>query len=196
VVISAPELAMNRALARADNAQLWLSLLRQLSLSGELAFDEFHHGFTHHRSLGEFASRYGLPLAAGQLVLGLCFWAFALRRFGPPRLSPQIFRVGSTDALFATSRLYREGGHHGHAAAQLVRGAYQQLASQLGLRASASGEEIVVALKSSGRSELLEAVKELEFLARTAKSESDVFALAQRAAAARHLSSNRSTTAP
>ena len=42
LVVGAPELAMNPALARADNAQFWLSALEALG-PGPFAFDEFHH---------------------------------------------------------------------------------------------------------------------------------------------------------
>ena len=50
LVVGAPELAMNPALARADNAQFWLSALGALG-PGPYAFDEFHHGFTNERSI-------------------------------------------------------------------------------------------------------------------------------------------------
>ncbi|MGA9526363.1 MAG: DUF4350 domain-containing protein, partial [Myxococcaceae bacterium] len=87
VVISAPELAMNRRLALADNAQLWLSLLTAAAgPDGQVAFDEFHHGFTDDRSMAAFAARYGLHFAILQLVLGVGLWTFALRRFGRPRM--------------------------------------------------------------------------------------------------------------
>ncbi|HYO52935.1 DUF4350 domain-containing protein, partial [Archangium sp.] len=111
LVVGAPELAMNQALARADNAQFWLSALRALG-PGPYEFDEHHHGFTNERSVVDFARRYGLHFAVAQLLLGLCLWAVALKRFGRPRPPPESVRVGSTDALFAMSRLYREGRHH------------------------------------------------------------------------------------
>ena len=87
LVVGAPELAMNQALGRADNAQFWLSALRALG-PGPYAFDEHHHGFHQERSVVDFARRYGLHFAVGQLLLGLCLGALALRRFGRPRPPP------------------------------------------------------------------------------------------------------------
>src|SRR5690606_16528240 len=57
LVLGAPELASNAALLRADNAQFWLSTLRVLATSGEIAFDEYHHGFTGERSIADFGAR-------------------------------------------------------------------------------------------------------------------------------------------
>ncbi|MBK7860041.1 MAG: hypothetical protein IPJ65_15770 [Archangiaceae bacterium] len=121
VVLGAPHLAMNEALALADNAQFWLSPVAPRRKTGAVVFDEFHHGFTGDRSIAAFAARYGVQFAIAQLILGVCLWAGALRRFGRPRPPPEDVRVGSTDALFATSRLYREGRHHGHAATEILK---------------------------------------------------------------------------
>ncbi len=185
ILISAPELAMNRALAVADNAQFWHSLIGAVAASGPVAFDEFHHGFTGERSMGEFAARYGLHYAVAQLLLGIALWALALRRFGSPRVPEDELRVGSTDALFATSRLYREGKHHAHASASILR----QLAAEFASRAGVSGRlepaEIGAALEVRGRKDLARALLDIAQAAGATTSEADVEKVASLAATAR-----------
>jgi hypothetical protein len=187
IVIGAPELAMNQALSRADNAQLWLSMLSAVSATGPIAFDEFHHGFTSDRSVAEFASHYGLHFAALQLILGLCLWAGALRRFGRPRPPPEDIRVGATDALYAASRLYREGKHHTFAASLICRGLAQELASQAGLPWKATPPEIAAGLAARGRKDLADALAEVMSQANVAVNDGDVQRVAGRAATARLL---------
>ena len=185
IVVSAPSLAMNRHLAKADNAQFWLSLLGAVGEQGPLAFDEFHHGFTNSRSIGEFAARYGLQFAVLQLMLGVVLWAMSLKRFGAPRLPPDELRVGSTDALFATSRLYREGRHVHHAAQSIVRA----LAFELAVRAGVSGRlepaEIGAALEVRGRPDLARQLLDVTTEANAASTERDVERVATLAAALR-----------
>lgn len=185
ILIGAPALAMNRSLAVADNAQLWHSLFAAVASSGPIAFDEFHHGFTGERSMGEFAARYGLHFAVGQLLLGVMLWALALKRFGSPRAPEEELRVGSTDALFATSRLYREGRHHLHAAGSIVR----HLASDFAARAGVSGRlgpaEIGAALELRGRKDLATALLDISRAAAATNSEADVEKVASLAAIAR-----------
>lgn len=187
IVVGAPELAMNQALGRADNARFWLSLLHAAAGRGTIAFDEFHHGFTGDRSIAEFAGRYGLHFAAAQLLLGIALWAAALRRFGRPKPPPEDTRVGSTDALFATSRLYREGRHHAYAAQLIARGLVSDLAGHAGLRWTAAPSEVAEALKARGRHDAASALYAVNGLAASASSESDVLKLARQAAAARAL---------
>lgn len=185
IIISAPELAMNRNLGVADNALFWHSLISAVASSGPVAFDEYHHGFTGERSMGEFAARYGLHWAVAQLLLGVALWALALRRFGSPRVPTDELRVGSTDALFATSRLYREGRHHAHAASSIVR----HLASEFAARAGVSGRlepaEIGAALELRGRKDLARALLELAQAARSTSSDAELEKVASLAATAR-----------
>ncbi len=185
VVLSAPELAMNRRLALADNAQLWLSLLSTAARGGSIFFDEFHHGFTDDRSMATFATRYGLHFAVLQLVLGVGLWTFALRRFGRPRMPPEDERVGSTDALFAASRIYREGRHHGYAATLLAKGLAQALAQHAGLSARANAPDVAEALRARGEPLLAEALEQLTERARAADSEGAVEDVARRCAEVR-----------
>jgi hypothetical protein len=185
LVVGAPELAMNQALARADNARFWLSALGALG-PGPHEFDEHHHGFTNERSIVDFARRYGLHFAVAQLLLGLCLWAVALKRFGRPRPPPESVRVGATDALFAMSRLYREGRHHGFAAGLITRGLTQELALHAGLPAHAPAKTVAESLASRGREDLAHG---LRAVARDAEAVSDERALQQlatRAVALRH----------
>lgn len=185
IIVGAPELAMNRNLAVADNALFWHSLFSTVASTGTVAFDEHHHGFTGERSMGEFAARYGLHFAVGQVLLGLALWALALRRFGRPRVPEEELRVGSTDALFATSRLYREGKHHAHAAQSILK----QLAAELAVKAGVSGRsepaEIGAALEVRGRKDLARALLDLAQAARSTDSEADVERVATLAALAR-----------
>jgi hypothetical protein len=185
VVLTAPELAMNRVLAKADNAQLWRSVVRTASLSGTLAFDEFHHGFASDRSVAEFAARYGLQFAAAQLLLGVMLWAGSLRRFGRPRPPPEETRLTSTDALSALSRIYREGRHHAHAAHAIAAQLAQELAQRAGLPPRSTPTEISAALDFRGRKDLAAAVLEVARAATRANTEADVTAVAALAALAR-----------
>ena len=185
ILLGAPDLAMNRNLGVADNAQFWHSLIAAVSTSGPVAFDEFHHGFTGERSIGEFAARYGLHFAVGQLLLGVMLWALALKRFGSPRSPPEELRVGSTDALFATSRLYREGKHHVHAASSILK----HLAADFAVRAGVSGRlgpgEIGAALEVRGRKDLATALLDLSRAVAATNSEADVERVAALASLAR-----------
>ncbi len=185
IIIGAPELAMNRTLATADNAAFWFSLLSTVAEDGPVAFDEFHHGFTGERSMGEFAARYGIHFAVAQLLLGLVLWALALRRFGTPRAPPEELRVGSTDALFATSRLYREGKHHAHAAQSILKQLAAEFATKAGVSGRSTPAEIGAALEVRERKDLARALLDLASAARTADSEADVERVATLAALAR-----------
>lgn len=185
IVIGAPELAMNQALARADNAQLWRSLVRQVNRTGVAAFDEYHHGFSGERSMGAFASRYGLQYACAQLLLGVILWAASLRRFGRPHAQKEELRIGATDALSATSRLYREGKHFAHAAQAVVKELAAELAPLVGASPRASPAELGAALALHGRKELSAAILGLATAANAAQRDADVVDVASKAALVR-----------
>ncbi|MBN8231409.1 hypothetical protein JYK02_28245 [Corallococcus macrosporus] len=181
LVVGAPELAMNPALARADNAQFWLSALGAMG-PGPFAFDEFHHGFTNERSLVDFARRYGLHFAVAQLLLGVVLWAGALKRFGRPQPPAESMRVGATDALFAMSRLYREGQHHAFAASLISRGLTQQLAPLAGLPSHSTADAVAEGLRSRGRQDLANGLLEVNHQATAVLKDADLQALATSAA--------------
>ena len=185
LLLTAPDLASNQWLAREDNAQLWLSTLGTMNRAGPVLFDEFHHGFTSERSVAELASRYGLHFAIGQLLLGLCLWAAALRRFGRPRAPREQERQAAADALSAISRIYREGRHVTHAAQQILRGLLQDLAPLAGRRAQDGARAIGASLEQRGRKDLAAALAEVAALFATAQTERDVERLARAAALAR-----------
>ncbi len=192
IIIGAPELAMNRALARADNARFWLSLFGAIRKNGQVAVDEFHHGFTGERSVAEFAARYGLQFAVLQLIFGVALWAASLRRFGRPRAPKEDQRFGSTDALFATSRLYREGRHHAHAAQAISRDLAARFAPIAGAPARAEPTDVCTALRLKGRPELAAALEQVALTAGSVASEADLLALATTAARARALLQKKS----
>lgn len=196
LVISAPELAMNRALPRADNARLWTSLLWTASRGGPVYFDEFHHGFSEDRSIVQFALRYQLHFAVGQLLLGLVCWALALRRFGSPRPPPRDERQAGMDALLASSRLYREGHHHGYAAHLIAQGLAQELAPAAGLSGTSPLSNIARNLAERGRPELAASLNEVDALARHARSERAVEKVATAAAHARTRYRSQRAAAP
>ncbi|WNG35223.1 hypothetical protein F0U61_17320 [Archangium violaceum] len=184
LVVGAPELAMNEALGRADNARFWLSALSALG-PGPFEFDEHHHGFTNERSVVDFARRYGLHFAVAQLLLGLCLWAVALKRFGQPRPPPESTRVGATDALFAMSRLYREGRHYGFAAGLITRGLTQELALHAGLPAHAPAQQVAEGLAARGREDLANGLRAVVRNAEAISAEKELQQLATRAATLR-----------
>lgn len=185
VVVGAPELAMNKALARADNAQFWRALLGQVSTRGPVRFDEFHHGFTEDRSIADFAARFGLQFALAQLVLGVCLWALALRRFGRPQPPPEDARVGSTDVLLATSRLYQEGRHGGHAAQAVVRELCAAVAPHVGLRPRSTPGELAKALRARHEDALAQALEAVSATAAGASTDAQVLEVARAAAEVR-----------
>ncbi len=185
IILSAPELAMNSALARADNAQLWRSLVHAASTDAVVAFDEYHHGFTSDRSMGEFAARYGLQYAGLQALLGVILWSMSLKRLGRPKHLAEQARVGGTDALFATSRLYREGRHHAHAATSIARELATELAAKAGLSARSAPTDVSAALHLRGRKDLADALLSVTRAATAAASEHDVQTVARLAATTR-----------
>ncbi len=185
IVVGAPELAMNRSLAVADNALFWHSLFSAVAGDGVVAFDEYHHGFTGDRALGEFAARYGLHFAVGQLLLGVIAWALSRTRFGRPRTPPDELRVGGTDALFATSRLYREGRHHAHAAQSIVRELATELAQKAGVSPRSEVVAIGLALDERGQQPLARALLTVHQLAQQASSDAHVEKVASLSALAR-----------
>lgn len=191
IVIGAPELAMNRALLRADNAQLWLSLLSATKGQQPTAFDEFHHGFGGGRSIAEFARRYGLHFAIAQLLLGLCLWALALKRFGRPKQPPEDERVGATDALFATSRLYREGRHFAFSAQLIVKELTHEMARAAGVPAKSEARVISEALRLRGKDRVAAAFEQVLGASHAVNSEADVMKVAELAAHARALLATR-----
>ncbi|HZI10892.1 MAG TPA: DUF4350 domain-containing protein [Myxococcus sp.] len=184
LVVGAPELAMNRALARADNAQFWLSALPALG-PGPYEFDEFHHGFTDERSVVDFARRYGLHFAVAQLLLGVALWAVSLKRFGRPRPPPESVRVGATDALFGMGRLYREGRHHAFAAGLIARGLTQEFALHSGLPPHSPAASVAEGLKERGRDDLARGLKAVAAQADAVSSDKDLQHLAAHAAGLR-----------
>jgi hypothetical protein len=133
----------------------------------------------------DFARRYGLHFAVAQLLLGLCLWAVALKRFGRPRAPPESTRVGATDALFAMSRLYREGRHHGFAANLITRGLTQELALHAGLPAHAPATSVAEGLAARGREDLANGLKAVVRNAETVSDEGALKQLATRAAVLR-----------
>jgi hypothetical protein len=137
--------------------------------------------------MAEFAARYGVQYAVAQLILGVCLWAGALRRFGRPKTPPEDVRVGGTDALFATSRLYREGRHFGHAATEIVKQLSAELSALAGLSARAELRDVADSLKARGRPDLSAALADTFTRAKTAASDADILEVARRAATARKL---------
>ncbi len=197
IILGAPELAMNKRLGVADNARFWSTLIGAVGAGrAPVAFDEFHHGFTGDRSMGEFASRYGLQYAVAQLLAGVALWALALRRFGRPQVPREDLRVGSTDALFATSRIYREGKHVLHAAQAIAKEVASELASRAGVASHATTDEIVAGLEHRGRADLARALTELTHSAASATLDDDVRTVARLAALTRRQlhRPNRTTT--
>lgn len=196
IAVGSSELAMNQALLRADNAQLWLSLLRATTGSRPTGFDEFHHGFVGDRSIAEFARRYGLHYAIAQLIMGLALWALALKRFGRPKAPPEDERVAATDALSATSRLYREGRHFGYAAQLILRELAQELARAAGVPAKSEHRAIATALRERDKARVAQAFEKVIAAARFVTSEVDVQNVASLAAQARAMVARKSRPSP
>ena len=103
--------------------------------------------------------------------------------------------MGSTDALFATSRLYREGRHHGHAASSILR----HLAADFAVKAGVSGRlepaEIGAALEVKGRKDLATALLDIARAVAATSTEADVERVATLAAVARKSLNNHQRNA-
>jgi len=185
IVIGAPELAMNKRLALADNALFWSTLSAEVAGERPLSFDEYHHGFTGQPSMGEFAARYGLQYAVAQLLLGVALWALALKRFGRQRDPARELRVGATDALAATSRIYREGKHHPHAAEAIVKELAAELAAKAGVSGRSTPTEISAALQLRGRADLARALLDVFAAAQQTHTDAELQQVARLSALAR-----------
>ena len=196
IAIGSSDLAMNQALPRGDNAQLWLSLLRATAGRHPTGFDEFHHGFVGDRSIAEFARRYGLHYAIAQLLVGLALWSFANKRFGRPKSPPEDERVAATDALSATSRLYREGRHFAFAAQLILRELTQEMARTAGLPAKSEPRAISDALRGRDKARAAQAFDQVVAAAQFVSSEVDVQNVATLAARARALLGQKARTTP
>ncbi|MBI5543829.1 MAG: DUF4350 domain-containing protein [Deltaproteobacteria bacterium] len=196
VALSAPDLASNRALARADNARLWSSLLTAVASSGPIEFDEFHHGFTGERSISGYAARHGLHWAVLQLLLALWVWIAAQRRFGRARPASDEVRLAGADYLWAMARIYRQGGHRLHVVKALLEGLLRALGRKAGLGPRATVGEVVRALNRRGRPDLARALSAAEAGAAGASaSDENVLAFARTCAGTRKLADHRAEDA-
>jgi hypothetical protein len=188
VVLGAHDLATNRALAFADNAQLWLSLFSGLGADGFFELDEHHHGFTGERSISAYAARYGMHWALLQLLLAVWLWVAACRRFGAERAPREEQRVGGADYLLAMARIYRLGGHRGHAARLLLSGLRRFLATKAGLGSHAEPNAIAGALARIGRRDLARSLTAVEMAVEDgATSDRALLVFARRCASTRRL---------
>jgi hypothetical protein len=134
----------------------------------------------------DFAKRYGLHFAVAQLLLGVALWSISLRRFGRPHPPPESVRVGATDALFAMSRLYREGRHHAFAAGLIARGLTQELALYAGLPAHAHAPAVAEGLQARGREDLSDRLRAIVRRSEQTQSDKELQQLAERAAELRN----------
>ncbi len=188
VAVGAPDLASNRALGRADNAQLWLSLLRGLGGGGEVQLDERHHGFTGERSISALAARYGMQWVVVQLLAAVWLWAAAMKRFGNPVDPGDDQRTATADYLLAMARIYRLGNHRRHAATLLRDGLLRALARQAAAGPRASANDVCSALNRRGRGPLARALFAAVNASESAGSDEQLLALARSCAKARELS--------
>jgi len=188
IVLAAPDLATNRALARADNARLWVSLLGALELHGPVEFDEFHHGFTGDRSVAAYAARHGMHWALLQLMGAIALAAYALRRFGRPRSVTRDERVGRADYLLAMARIYRQGSHREHVTRLLFDGVLRFLARKAGLKAHATPLALSAALAAQGRPDLVNGLRDLSArVGRAQETDASVLDFARACSALRKL---------
>jgi hypothetical protein len=183
LVLAAPTMASNRELVQDDAARFWLNALTDLApASGDIEFDEYHHGFTGDRSLMGYASRYGLPWVIGQGIFALALWSLALRRFGAQRTPVEDSRRAGADYLLAMARIYRLGKHRQHAAAALVRGSLRALQGAARLPRRTELETTAQALEAGGQAELAQELRALSVQLSATHDEAELVALARRAA--------------
>lgn len=195
LVVSAPTLAANREIAQDDAARFWLNALTDLQpRNGGIEFDEYHHGFTGERSIMGYASRYGLQWAIAQGIFALGLWSFALRRFGQVQESVEETQRAGADYLLAMARIYRLGGHRGHAAQALVRGALRSLQGLTPLGRRGDVAQVAASLDAMGQNELAHELRAIDARARSGDlDDAALLSLARRAA---HLRARAAGTVP
>lgn len=105
-----PLLFTNQALREGDHAHMILDLLLSHPEKGFVAVDEYHHGYGRATTvLGHVAQSRAFPLLLQGVVIFLFFWAYAGRRFGPPRPVRQAEARASMDYVRAMARLFQRG---------------------------------------------------------------------------------------
>jgi hypothetical protein len=138
VFVGSSYMATNGGLGEADNA---LALVRLMGVAqGErVYFDEFHHGFSHERSLSGYLRDSGL-------------WRLQ-ERFGPSLALFEEEWRGAGDQLKAMSQIYARGGHAKHALGVLLDDLERALVERHRLPRGSAGEELAQALGRQGLGE-------------------------------------------
>jgi hypothetical protein len=153
VFVGSSYMATNGGLGEADNA---LALVRLMGVAqGErVYFDEFHHGFSHERSLSGYLRDSGLWVLVAQLavLLGLVGWRLQ-ERFGPSLALFEEEWRGAGDQLKAMSQIYARGGHAKHALGVLLDDLERALVERHRLPRGSAGEELAQALGRQGLGE-------------------------------------------
>lgn len=114
VVLADPDLMANHAIARGDNAQIFVSLIENLCAGrdGRVIFDEFIHGYSP-RPFHMMGILFQFPfvLITAQLALGvgLLIWA-ATARFGTPRQLAPAIDLGRRSLIEAGAGLLSRNG--------------------------------------------------------------------------------------
>ena len=114
VVLADPDLMANHAIARGDNAQIFISLIENLRAAhdGRVIFDEFIHGYSP-RPFHMMGILFQFPfvLITAQLALGvgLLIWA-ATARFGTPRQPAPAIDLGRRSLIEAGAGLLSRNG--------------------------------------------------------------------------------------
>lgn len=97
-VLADPDLIANHGLARGDNADLVLAMLRRCKRDGAIVFDETLHGHELAPSIWHAAGQFPFVLVTAHLLLMLALVAWIARgRFGP--VLPEVPPIGAGKAF-------------------------------------------------------------------------------------------------
>lgn len=144
---SAPDFFANANLRAAQNDRLVLNLLAAVPLGAVVAFDEYHHG----RHLEPDVTSLFLQTEPGRALVfvGLAVFAYVAlrgRRFGSPLPIEERPARSALDYVRSFAALLRRSRATELAGERLARLARRRVAAVLGVRRSASDDEVVAAL--------------------------------------------------
>lgn len=143
-IVLDPSIFSNAGLPKGHNLRFADSVLRHLSTSGAVVFDEFHHGHGFERTITGWMARAGLLPAAWLAFLAVA--GDALRRnrtrLGPPRPPPEPERRAVREFVASYAGLLLAAGHRAFAVRALDRQLRRRLQDDLAIPFHAAPKDV------------------------------------------------------